>query len=47
VKLKAEETHTVKVEKGKNRCVKCKKVEPDLTKPCPKASFQPAGATRM
>jgi hypothetical protein len=44
VKLTKDLAHSVQLKDGKNRCVRCKKVEPDLTKRCPKAGrLKPAG----
>jgi hypothetical protein len=46
MKLTPDETHSMELKNGKNRCRKCRAIEPDLTKPCPKAAtwVEPAGA---
>lgn len=44
MKLTKETAHSVELRNGKNRCTKCGRIEPDLTKPCPGKKRKPAGA---
>lgn len=48
MKLTLEETHAPRLKRGVNRCIKCKQVDPDLTKPCPKwgEPVEPAGTKK-
>jgi len=43
MKLTTAQAHSMELKNGINRCVRCKKRDPDLTKPCPKAKEKPAG----
>ena len=38
MRLTTEQTHSLeRTKKGVSRCSRCKEIEPDLKKPCPKA----------